>query len=245
MHNMPSNLIISKSVPGSDGSATSTRLITIHQTQFGYGSDKKPIGPIYIPTTPGTNKDWSVGRQPTKIGDLLRIASTINIKGHLITDETARTTLNGAINNAVTTITLASGTLVEKASTVKPSYIIIGDEIIKYTGVSGNNITGCVRGFGGTTAASHSSGDSVYHPAFHFWQTLIYIHESGGVVDIYYPATVSVTTENTIGSNSVTAASSKAYSGLIKKIDLKELLEDVISPKIDVTIDIEEGIDLI
>ncbi len=68
----------------------------------------------------------------------------------------ASTTLNGAINSSVTTITLTSATSF-------PSFgrIIIGTEQILYFAKSGNNLTQCVRGDGETTAASHSDLDAV------------------------------------------------------------------------------------
>jgi hypothetical protein len=66
------------------------------------------------------------------------------------------TTLNGDINDSVTTITLTSSTGFSAAGTVR-----IGDELITYTGKSSNDLTGCTRGTNSTTAASHSSGAAV------------------------------------------------------------------------------------
>jgi hypothetical protein len=61
------------------------------------------------------------------------------------------TTLNGAIDNAVTTITLTSVTGFPTTGVVK-----IDNELISYTGITSNNLTGCTRGVNGTAAASHS-----------------------------------------------------------------------------------------
>jgi hypothetical protein len=61
------------------------------------------------------------------------------------------TTLNGAINSAVTTITLTSVTGFPTTGVVK-----IDNELISYTGITSNNLTGCTRGVNGTAAASHS-----------------------------------------------------------------------------------------
>ena len=66
------------------------------------------------------------------------------------------TTLNGDINDSVTTITLTSSTGFSAAGTVR-----IGDELITYTGKSSNDLTGCTRGTNSTTAAAHSSGTAV------------------------------------------------------------------------------------
>jgi len=63
------------------------------------------------------------------------------------------TTLSGNINNSVTTITLASSTGFPTAGAVT-----IDNEVVFYTGVSGAQLTGCVRGSDGTAAASHNSG---------------------------------------------------------------------------------------
>jgi len=60
-------------------------------------------------------------------------------------------TLNGAINNSVTTITLVSTTPFPASGT-----IIIDAEIITYAAIGGGNtLTGCVRGQSGTLAVSH------------------------------------------------------------------------------------------
>ena len=66
------------------------------------------------------------------------------------------TTLNGAINASVTTITLADST-----GFPTKGGVLIGTEKITYTGISGNDLTGCLRGTNSSTAASHSSGAAV------------------------------------------------------------------------------------
>jgi hypothetical protein len=67
-------------------------------------------------------------------------------------------TLNGAINDSVTTLTLADASLFPSTGT---NFVIIGSEEISYTGVTGNTLTGLTRGVAGTTAASHSDGATV------------------------------------------------------------------------------------
>ena len=66
------------------------------------------------------------------------------------------TTLSAGINAAVTTIGVASVTGLPTSGT-----LTIGTEQISYTGISSLNITGCVRGINGSTAATHDSGDAV------------------------------------------------------------------------------------
>lgn len=83
-----------------------------------------------------------------------------------------QTTLSGNINNSVTTITLASSTGFPTAGAVT-----IDNEVIFYTGVSGANLTGCVRGSDGTTAASHNSGVPV-------GATIVAFHHNGLMAEI-------------------------------------------------------------
>lgn len=75
------------------------------------------------------------------------------------------TTLNGGINNSVDTITLSSVTGLNA-----PGVLIINREdgngittqsareFISFAGISGSDLTGCVRGYDGSTARAHSSG---------------------------------------------------------------------------------------
>lgn len=69
------------------------------------------------------------------------------------TTGSATSTLNGSINSSATTITLTSA-----ASFAASGAIVIDSEYITYSGKSTNDLTGCVRGAQGTTAAAHSSG---------------------------------------------------------------------------------------
>lgn len=83
-------------------------------------------------------------------------APTVNFKSN---------DLNGAINDSVTTITLTSTTDLQA-----PGYIVIDREdgagaatpakreVVSYTGISSNDLTGCSRGADGSTARSHSDG---------------------------------------------------------------------------------------
>jgi len=78
----------------------------------------------------------------------------------------AETTLNGAISSSATTITLTSGTNFDDTSgkfsrnASNVYFIKIGDEVISYTSISGNVISGATRGVEGT-AVSHTNGSTV------------------------------------------------------------------------------------
>ena len=65
-------------------------------------------------------------------------------------------TLSSAITDAVTTIPLSSVLNMNSSGKVR-----INSEVITYTGISGNSLTGATRGADGTTAASHAQGDTV------------------------------------------------------------------------------------
>jgi len=71
-------------------------------------------------------------------------------------DDITSTTLNGSHSSSVGTLTLTSTTGFSSTGTV-----YIGGEQVTYTGVSGNDITGCTRGANSTTAATHASGVTV------------------------------------------------------------------------------------
>jgi len=73
-------------------------------------------------------------------------------------DDVATTTVNATdgLSAAVTTITVASTTDFSSTGT-----LYIGGEQITYTGISGNDFTGCTRGANSTTAAAISNGTTV------------------------------------------------------------------------------------
>ena len=68
----------------------------------------------------------------------------------------ATTTLNTTVNTSVTSIILTSATSFTTTGTVK-----IDNELITYTGISTNTLTGCTRGTNSTTAATHTAGATV------------------------------------------------------------------------------------
>jgi hypothetical protein len=76
------------------------------------------------------------------------------------------TILSSNLSNSATTIgTYASSTdtsitLTSSSSFPATGVMVTGSEYIYYTGISGNTLLNCIRGFGGTIAASHSVGDS-------------------------------------------------------------------------------------
>jgi hypothetical protein len=89
-------------------------------------------------------------------------------------NETATSSLAAAIDSSVTTITLRDATDYPAASVEYPVFVMIDSEIIKYSGKTGNNLTGCTRGatftqwieganrsFTSSAAASHADNTGV------------------------------------------------------------------------------------
>lgn len=72
------------------------------------------------------------------------------------------TTLNGAINNSVTTITLTSA-----SGLTAPGYIVIDPdspslrEYISFTGISVNDLTGVTRGLAGSASGAQAHDDAI------------------------------------------------------------------------------------
>ena len=79
----------------------------------------------------------------------------------------ATTTLNGTINSTATTLTLTSGTNFDDTSGIYSKlannlwYIKIDDEIMTYTTISSNAVSGLSRAVDSTTAAEHADGATV------------------------------------------------------------------------------------
>ena len=78
------------------------------------------------------------------------------------------TTLNGVLtasggnNGSATEITLTSTTSFTIPSGGSTEVIQIDNELIGYTGITGNKVTGITRGISGTTAVSHTNGTTVF-----------------------------------------------------------------------------------
>lgn len=81
------------------------------------------------------------------------------------------TTLNGGINNTVTTITVAS-----TSSFTSRGFANIDSETIYYTGKTATTLTGCKRGAKGTTAASHNTAATVTQQPYYGLTNTIGVH---------------------------------------------------------------------
>ena len=112
-----------------------------------------------------------------QVNDIVRLRDIKSpIGGVAITTLQLSTTLNGAITDSVTTITLADGSafptsgfiVIEKVNAVSG---LFENEVIEYTGRSTHQLTGCTRGTSApyrgvspenTTAGSHATGAKVF-----------------------------------------------------------------------------------
>jgi hypothetical protein len=72
----------------------------------------------------------------------------------LAVDAGALNTLAAAVDAAATTLALT-----DAARFPSSGWVQVGDEVIIYTGKSGNSLTGCARGADGTEAAPHKQGE--------------------------------------------------------------------------------------
>lgn len=117
-----------------------------------------------------------VGYEPRyqdQLNDILRLYFNRldNILGQLDTNATTAVLQvpYGAFHqDGATTLTAnmtnVSTTPIQVASTAEflaPGALLIGDELIKYTGVTGTTFTGITRGAFGTTNVAHTAGDAV------------------------------------------------------------------------------------
>lgn len=97
------------------------------------------------------------------------------------------TTLNGAITSSAGTITLTSTSGMQA-----PGYVVIdrtdsagtatpnAREVVSFTGISGNDLTGCTRPADGSTARSHGDGAVVETvPTVGMWNSLVTIVNAG------------------------------------------------------------------
>lgn len=75
-----------------------------------------------------------------------------------LTKNATETTLNGAINNSVTTVTVTDGSVYPSTGNFR---VVVESEIMLVTARSSNNLT-VVRGQDGTTAASHADGKKIF-----------------------------------------------------------------------------------
>ena len=143
----------------------------INQDAFGFpfnhDTETKTLTPgvvrYSIPTT-AKHVDYSTARikKNVNLGSFGNNLNLLDYKEYIAKeyanqeDDIISTTLNGSHSSSVTTLTLTSTTGLSATGTVH-----IGGEQVTYTGILGNDITGCTRGANNTTAATHDSGTVV------------------------------------------------------------------------------------
>ncbi len=110
--------------------------------------DAAVTGATFTSTNNSANVTINKTSHTFQAGDYITLSS-VTVPG-------ATSTLDGAITAVATTITLADATSFSTSGSVR-----INDEIITYSGKSSNDLTGCTRGTGGTTAIAHDTATAV------------------------------------------------------------------------------------
>jgi hypothetical protein len=163
-------------------------------------------------------------------------------------NETAISALDGAIDDSQTTITLVDATDYPAASVTYPVYVMIESEIIKYSGKTGNDLTGCTRAatftqwnegasrsFTSSAAASHADNTGVIlisntcTPLVNHWGSAV-IMDGGFDTDESYSFTYNRTSyglPTTVGSQQVAflmRLSPSVSNGIIGDLGVRELI---------------------
>lgn len=128
---------------------------------------------------------------------------------------TAETTLNGSITSGDTSIILTDASNFLTPVTGFLTYVKIGDEIIRYTGISTNTLTGCTRAQFSTVAAAASDDASVssfYTLAGSATDIALWIMMSGP--DVYYKTGIGVDAFTVDSIGSALTANSLYFTGV-------------------------------
>ena len=110
--------------------------------------DTAITGATFTSTNGSANVTVNKTSHTLQAGDYITLSS-VTVPG-------ATSTLNGALTAVATTITLADASSFSTSGSVR-----VNDEIITYSGKSSNDLTGCTRGTGGTTAIAHDTATAV------------------------------------------------------------------------------------
>lgn len=121
------------------------------------------------------------------------------------TSLSASTTLNGNITSSATTIAVTSTT-----GFAASGEIVIGNEAMYYTGISGNNFTGVLRGAALTTAAAQSNGATVT-------QNSCVITVTSGVPNLTSPVAETTLSATMFSTSSVSLLANFVAIGNVKQ----------------------------
>jgi len=174
---------------------TSKLLLIYYEGQY---YDATPLGTAITGATfTSTNGSATVTVNATghglAVGDYFTFSS-VTVPG-------ATTTLNGAITDSDTTITLTDASSFSTSGSVR-----IEDEIITYTGKSSNDLTGCTRGTNGTTAAAHADGTAVRESTVTRYNTSDFTTNTFEVITVPSANTFTITMPSTETGTGMTAA---------------------------------------
>lgn len=144
------------------------------------------------------------------------------IRGKLMSWPDDQTTLNAGINASVTTFTLAANNNIQARSILE-----VDSELIYVLSVTGTTINNCIRGYMGTTAATHSGGATV--KAWPFWgwsdtelNRLMPLSFDWAFPDIWYPRILTNTFLANAKEFGAPAGCIYPNGEIIKKIELMD-----------------------
>jgi hypothetical protein len=121
-----------------------------------------------------------------------------------VSSAAAATTLTGSHSATATTITVAS-----TSGFPSTGRLIIGSEVIEYTGTTSTTCTGAERGVEGTTAAAHSDTDAVTERDLRIYSSVRYLIRAHNIYSTgtaaFTKSSTSVTGTSTLWTNSPNA----------------------------------------
>jgi hypothetical protein len=168
-----------------------------------------------------SNNSQGIDTNPFQTSDAIRFTKVKSSSGSVVPSIfELETTLNETLTDSDTTITLSDATnfptsgymVIEKVLTSSDTTNVllqgtIADETIKYTGKSGNNLTGCTRGTSApvagvtptaTTARTHNSGAKVFG-SYIVTRTTSSVTNNGITLSYSYSFTFSLASSATTG----------------------------------------------
>lgn len=124
----------------------------------------------------------------------------------------AKSTLVSSITNTATTIELSDASRFPTSGAVW-----IDSELITYTGKAGNNLIGCLRGQGGTTASAHNVSAEVLQ-SLSTYQALIACHNIHSIGDVF--AEIDGKLIKVLSGVSYIESNGKAYINITSRIKI-------------------------
>ena len=132
---------------------TSYTIATVGGTDFtAIGASANTVGVVFTATGGGSGGSGTAVTRPI-VGDVFTANNVLGIGTGLVAEVIAGST--GTVVEVKTNPTLTTITVDSTSNYASNGKILIGDEVISYTGTTGTTFTGCTRGASGTVATYH------------------------------------------------------------------------------------------